>query len=143
MDRRAFYPVCPYRNVPAAFARFSAPDAGGVERFFIDKHARFVDALHALALSIWLTGCLCGARLARKWSQQFTHPQRPLLLGPPPIAALRAWAIARASVKRSARYALALRQRWGAPAAHAFTYWAAHPQLSLFVAPQPVLPSVL
>ena len=28
------YPVCPYRNVPAAYQRFLGPDSGGIERFF-------------------------------------------------------------------------------------------------------------
>jgi len=28
------YPVCPYRNVPAAYQRSLGPDSGGIERFF-------------------------------------------------------------------------------------------------------------
>jgi hypothetical protein len=37
------YPVCPYRNVPAAFQRFLGPDSGGVERFFPDARAQRTD----------------------------------------------------------------------------------------------------
>jgi hypothetical protein len=34
------YPVCPHRNVPAAFQRFLGPDSGGMERFFPEEQAR-------------------------------------------------------------------------------------------------------
>jgi hypothetical protein len=34
MDEEILYPVCPHRNVPAAFQRFLGPDSGGIERFF-------------------------------------------------------------------------------------------------------------
>jgi hypothetical protein len=37
------YPVCPYRNVPAAFQRFLGPDSGGIERFFSDARADRTD----------------------------------------------------------------------------------------------------
>jgi hypothetical protein len=37
------YPVCPYRNVPAAFQRFLGPDSGGIERFFPDARAQHID----------------------------------------------------------------------------------------------------
>jgi hypothetical protein len=34
MNEEIRYPVCPHRNVPAAFDRFFGPDSGGIERFF-------------------------------------------------------------------------------------------------------------
>ncbi|HEY7237995.1 MAG TPA: hypothetical protein VH600_02425 [Burkholderiales bacterium] len=34
MDEEIRYPVCPYRNVPAAYQRFLGADSGGIERFF-------------------------------------------------------------------------------------------------------------
>lgn len=37
------YPVCPYRNVPAAYQRFLGPDSGGIERFFPGELAQRVD----------------------------------------------------------------------------------------------------
>lgn len=37
------YPVCPYRNVPAAFQRFLGPDSGGIERFFPGELNQRVD----------------------------------------------------------------------------------------------------
>ena len=43
MDEEIRYPVCPYRNVPAAFQRFLGPDSGGIERFFPDARAQHID----------------------------------------------------------------------------------------------------
>ena len=37
------YPVCPYRNVPAAYQRFLGPDSGGIERFFPGELNQRVD----------------------------------------------------------------------------------------------------
>jgi hypothetical protein len=37
MREEVMYPVCPHRNVPAAFQRFLGPDSGGIERFFSDE----------------------------------------------------------------------------------------------------------
>jgi hypothetical protein len=37
------YPVCPYRNVPAAYHRFLGPDSGGIERFFPGELAQRYD----------------------------------------------------------------------------------------------------
>lgn len=34
MDEEILFPVCPLRNVPAAFQRFLGADSGGFERFF-------------------------------------------------------------------------------------------------------------
>ena len=34
MHEEIRYPICPYRNVPAAYQRFLGPDSGGIERFF-------------------------------------------------------------------------------------------------------------
>ena len=38
------YPVCPHRNVPAAFERFLGPDSGGIERFFPHKASHRADS---------------------------------------------------------------------------------------------------
>ena len=43
MHEEILYPVCAYRNVPAAFERFLGPDSGGIERFFPDVRAERVD----------------------------------------------------------------------------------------------------
>jgi hypothetical protein len=43
MHDEIMYPVCPHRNVPAAFERFLGPDSGGIERFFPDVRAERVD----------------------------------------------------------------------------------------------------
>jgi hypothetical protein len=43
MHEEILYPVCPHRNVPAAFERFLGPDSGGIERFFPDVRAERVD----------------------------------------------------------------------------------------------------
>lgn len=43
MDEEILYPVCPQRNVPAAFQRFLGPDSCGFERFFPDERTRRVD----------------------------------------------------------------------------------------------------
>jgi len=43
MDEEILYPVCPHRNVPAAFQRFLGPDSGGFERFFPDERVQRVD----------------------------------------------------------------------------------------------------
>ena len=37
------YPVCPYRNVPAAYQRFLGHDSGGIERFFPGELAQRYD----------------------------------------------------------------------------------------------------
>ncbi|TAK88341.1 MAG: hypothetical protein EPO20_02630 [Betaproteobacteria bacterium] len=81
MDEELLYPVCPHRNVPAAFAWFNGPDSGGIERFFDDEHLRFLDGLSAVAPSLWLAARLYGTRLARAWSHWVAHPQLPLLAG--------------------------------------------------------------
>jgi hypothetical protein len=43
MDEEILYPVCPHRNVTAAFQRFLGPDSGGIERFFPDERVDRVD----------------------------------------------------------------------------------------------------
>ena len=43
MDEEIRYPVCPYRNVPAAYQRFLGADSGGIERFFPGELAQRVD----------------------------------------------------------------------------------------------------
>ena len=43
MHEEIRYPVCPYRNVPAAFQRFLGPDSGGIGRFFPDARAQHID----------------------------------------------------------------------------------------------------
>jgi hypothetical protein len=37
------YPVCPFRNVPAAYQRFLGADSGGIERFFPGELAQRYD----------------------------------------------------------------------------------------------------
>src|ERR687896_179854 len=44
MDEEIMYPVCPHRNVPAAYQRFLGPDSGGIERFFPAEPGRRADA---------------------------------------------------------------------------------------------------
>jgi hypothetical protein len=43
MDEEIRYPVCPHRNVPAAFERFFGPDSGGLERFFPEARSFRLD----------------------------------------------------------------------------------------------------
>ena len=43
MNEEIRYPVCPHRNVPAAFDRFFGPDSGGIERFFPQAHSFRLD----------------------------------------------------------------------------------------------------
>lgn len=43
MHEEIRYPVCPHRNVAAAFQRFLGPDSGGLERFFPDERLQRVD----------------------------------------------------------------------------------------------------
>ena len=43
MHEEIRYPVCPYRNVPAAYHRFFGPDSGGIERFFPNALAQRTD----------------------------------------------------------------------------------------------------
>ena len=49
MDAQTMYPVCPHRNVAAAYQRFLGPDSCGIERFFGDDHSLSADAVHAIA----------------------------------------------------------------------------------------------
>jgi hypothetical protein len=44
MEEQTMYPVCPHRNVIAAYQRFLGPDSGGIERFFGDERVRPADA---------------------------------------------------------------------------------------------------
>jgi hypothetical protein len=134
MDEELLYPVCPHRNVPAAFARFNGPDSGGIARFFDDEHLRFLDGLSTVAPSIWFSARLYGTRLARAWNHWTTHPQLPLLLGSQPIAALRVWLTVRETLSRAVRFASRLRQSYGTLLARAWSDWAPHPQLQLLPA---------
>ena len=43
MHEEIRYPVCPYRNVSAAYQRFFGPDSGGIERFFPNALAQRTD----------------------------------------------------------------------------------------------------
>ncbi len=135
MDEGVLYPVCPYRNVPAAFARFHGHDSGGVARFFREDHLRFLDGLAAAAPSMWLTTRLCGAWLARTWDRWTTHPQLPLRLDPHPTGA---WFIARDALSRAARFTSQLRRMWRARLARAWSDRGLQPQLPLFLSPQPI-----
>src|SRR3970282_574797 len=95
----ARYPVCPHRNVPAAYQRFHGPDSGGIERFLSHERMRVQDAFAvaerhcerfeqraamsgaaAYALLVAL-GRFYGVSLAHALSQWAAHPQLPLLLG--------------------------------------------------------------
>ncbi len=141
MDEEVLYPVCPHRNVPAAFQRFYGPDSGGIARFFGNERAGFLDRFAALAAAyqrVELRAGMSGARLARAWRHRVPHPQLPLLLDLRPIAAVQVYFIARQAMSRAGRIVTALRQFHGARIARALTDWAAHPQLPLLVAPRPV-----
>jgi hypothetical protein len=52
MREEVMYPVCPHRNVPAAFQRFLGPDSGGIDRFFPDEPRHRTDG----ALLVLLQG---------------------------------------------------------------------------------------
>jgi hypothetical protein len=137
MDEELLYPVCPHRNVPAAFARFNGPDSGGIARFFDDEHLRFLDGLSTVAPSIWFSARLYGTRLARAWNHWTTHPQLPLLLGgPQPMTALHVWFAVRQALPRAGRFVLRVRESYGAPLARAWSHWVSHPQLPLLPGPQ-------
>lgn len=130
MDQHALYPVCPHRNVPAAFERFHGPDSGGIERFFGDERTHLRDAsaaAHALFVFVWAAARLYNARLARAWSHWVAHPQLPLLPGPRPMQALRVLFIPR----------VAPLVHWYGVLARVRSHWAANPQLSLLLGPQP------
>ena len=43
MHEEIRYPVCPHRNVAAAYQRFLGPDSGGFERFFPGERMQRVD----------------------------------------------------------------------------------------------------
>lgn len=43
MHEEILYPVCPHRNVAAAYQRFFGPDSGGFERFFPDERTQRFD----------------------------------------------------------------------------------------------------
>jgi hypothetical protein len=43
MHEEIRYPVCPHRNVAAAYQRFLGPDSGGIERFFPNARANRTD----------------------------------------------------------------------------------------------------
>ena len=158
MDAHALYPVCPHRNVPAAFERFHGPDAGGVERFFIDDLTRLRDlfdamasacerfeqraamcgpALQALLLLIWGAACLYAARFARGVSDWAVHPQMPLLLVPQATRGLRALAIAREVLPRAGRMVTTFGRSYRARIARAWNDGAGHPQLPLLLGLQP------
>lgn len=49
MHEEIRYPVCPHRNVAAAYQRFLGPDSGGIERFFPNERARRSDGTLLIA----------------------------------------------------------------------------------------------
>jgi hypothetical protein len=59
MHEEIRYPVCPYRNVPAAYQRFFGSDSGGIERFFPNALAQRTDGtlliVRVRVSSIWTT----------------------------------------------------------------------------------------
>lgn len=153
MDRPALYPVCPYRNVPAAFARFHGRDAGGVERFFDDPSGRdpfaalaracerfeqraamLASAGQALLLLVCAAVQVYGVRALSRWA---THPQLPLHFGAQP-ARVRARLVAREALPRARRVLAAIAQLNRARLSHLRGDWLAEPQLPLLLGPQRV-----
>ena len=49
MHEEIRYPVCPHRNVPAAYQRFLGTDSGGFERFFPNMRANRADGTLLIA----------------------------------------------------------------------------------------------
>jgi hypothetical protein len=82
MHEEIMYPVCPHRNVPAAFERFLGPDSGGIERFFPYEQPRRADgtllivqlrgrkalagviAFHSLLRNVWMPRAISWGRAA-------------------------------------------------------------------------------
>lgn len=56
MDDEIRYPICPHRNVPAAFQRFLGSDSGGFARFFPDERAQRVDGTLLMRAGMLLFG---------------------------------------------------------------------------------------
>ena len=91
MHEEIRYPVCPYRNVPAAYQRFFGPDSGGIERFFPNALAQRTDGTLLIVRvrgKRAFTGLVqaiedFNARLSRTWTTTarmaallFSRPQR-------------------------------------------------------------------
>jgi hypothetical protein len=76
MQEEIMYPVCPHRNVPAAFHRFLGPDSGGFERFFPHERMHRVDGtllvvrFHGKKAARVISGSIedFNAALSRAWS---------------------------------------------------------------------------
>jgi hypothetical protein len=111
MEEAVRYPVCPHRNVPAAYARFHGPDSGGIARFYDREHLCVEDAFDALA------------RLSERIER------RTYAIGVALV--LSAW--------EAGRVLAALARSHGIPAARAWSEWAAHPQLALLPGSRPIL----
>ena len=153
MDDDALYPVCPHRNVHAAFERFHGPDSGGLERFFgdegtlelsafaavarccerLERRALMLEAAaQALLLLVWAAVRIYGERAL---SVGAVHPQLPLLPEPRPIPGWRLLSKARNALPCAAT---AIAQSYRARRARGWSDWVAHPQLPLLLGPQPV-----
>lgn len=54
MHEEIMYPVCPHRNVAAAYQRFLGPDSGGMERFFPEELASKAHSVPMVRLGLQL-----------------------------------------------------------------------------------------
>jgi hypothetical protein len=122
MDECARYPVCPHRNVPAAYQRFHGPDSGGIERFFGDERMRVLDAVATLT-----SAC---ERFERRAAMCGAAAYALLVL---------IWFTVVAALSREGRIAATLGQFYGVRLARALSQWAAHPQLPLLLGSRPIL----
>lgn len=89
MHEEIMYPVCPHRNVAAAYQRFLGPDSGGMERFFPEEHLQRADRVPIVRLraSSALAAATRGLQIiARAASHAFGEMSAALslLLGPRP-----------------------------------------------------------
>ena len=65
MEENIFFPVCPHRNVEAAFQRFLGPDSGGIDRFLVERMAVGERTITQLAHGLNL-----GAGLLTEWRHE-------------------------------------------------------------------------
>jgi hypothetical protein len=49
-DEETLYPLCPHRNVPAAYQCFFGQDSRGIERFFGHEHTHWPDGAYLIAV---------------------------------------------------------------------------------------------
>ena len=65
MEEIVLFPVCPQRNVEAAFQRFLGPDSGGIERFLVDRMA-----VGERTITQLVHGLDVGAGLVAEWRSE-------------------------------------------------------------------------